>query len=314
VSAVRRFAEDLVDKRLWPVVLALVIALVAIPVLIGGGSSEPSGASDAAVSPAAGPVASARPAVELVGPAAVRSRPGELRDPFRRNKRKAAKSTPSAAKAKSSSSSSKDGGAKTAGAKSGGAPSSGGTSSPAKPSPATPPKPPVSVPVEPAAAAIARSVYETVARVTGPHADYEHPLDRLAVVGAKDSPALQYLGVSRGGEYAIFLLGPSATAAGNDGACFVAQPCRAIALRRGETLKIEGSDPGAAARDYSVKVTSLRRVTLPSAAAAQRERDRVAEDGREVLRTLAEDVPTAGALGQLRYGPATGTVTLTTAP
>jgi hypothetical protein len=300
MNDVRRFFDDLVDKRLWPVVLLLAIALVAIPVLVGG-SSEPAGVPDAAVSPVAGRIAAATPAVELVGPADVRARPGKLLDPFRRTKHKVAKraakkpATTPAAKVSPSKDTAKGVGAK---------PSVPTSSSPAKL------KPPATVPVEPAAAAIARSVFETVVHVTGPHADYEHPLARLAVVGDKDSPALQYLGVSRGGEYAIFLLGPTATAAGNDGACFVAQPCRVIGLRRGETLKIEVADPGATARDYAVKLTSLRRVTLPTAAAAQRERARVAQDGRGVLRTLAEDVPTAGALGQLRYGPATGTITL----
>jgi hypothetical protein len=302
--AVRRFADDLIEKRLWPVVLALAIALIAIPVLIGR-SGEPAGAPDAAVNPASGQIATATPAVELVGPPDVRTRAGELRDPFRRKKVKAASNgkptaTPAAAPAPKAASAPKAGG------------TSGGAKAPAVSSSPVKPKPSVTVPIEPAAAAIARSVFETVAHVTGPHADYKHPLDRLAVVGDKDSPALQYLGVSRGGEYAIFLLGPNATAKGNDGACFVAQPCRAIALRRGDTLKIAVADPGAAVRDYTVEVTSLRRVVRHSPAAAVRERRKVAEDGREVLRTQAEDVPTASALGQLRYGPATGTVTLTT--
>jgi hypothetical protein len=303
--AVRRIVDDLVDKRLWPVVLLLAIALVAIPVLVGG-SSESAGAPDAAISPVAGRLAAATPAVELVGPAEVRSRTGTLRDPFRRAKHKAAKGSKKAATAPAAKVSPKST------VKSGATAKSGTASSPAGSSPAksNPSKPEARVPVEPAAAAIARSVYVTVAHVTGPHADYEHPLHRLAVVGDKDSPALQYLGVSRGGEYAIFLLGPSATAAGNDGACIVAQPCRVIGLRRGETLKLDVADSGAPVRRYAVKVTSLRRVTLRTAAAARRERERVAVDGRAVLHTLAEDVPTAGALGQLRYGPATGTITL----
>jgi hypothetical protein len=300
MTEVRRFVDDLVEKRLWPVVLLLAIALVAIPVLIGR-SGTSSGAPDATIAPAAEQVASTTPAVELVGPPNVRTRAGELRDPFRRKKKhkaaaKSAAKPAAAAKATSPQDSAKSGGAK------------------ARPSTSSPAKPAVTVPVEPTAAATVRSVFKTVAHVTGPNADYEHPLDRLAVVGEKDSPALQYLGVSRGGEYAIFLLGPTANAAGNHRACIVAQPCRAIGLRRGKKLEIVVADPGAAPRRYTIEVTSLRRVVLASDAAARRERDRVAEHGRDVLRTLAEDVPTAGALGQLRYGPATGTVTLTTAP
>ncbi len=237
----------------------------------------------------------------------MRSRPGKLRDPFRRSKRKepakksSSKSSPSKSSAAKAGSSAKDG-ATTGGAKSG----SGTSSSPST----AKPKPAVTVPVEPKAAAVARSVYETTVHVTGPSRDYEHPLDRLAVIGDKDSPAAQYLGTSRGGEYAIFLLGPTATATGRAGACIVAEPCRAIGVRKGEKLSVVVSDSGAPTRRYTIEVTSLRRVTRASAAAAERERKRVAEDGREVLRTIAEDVPTAAALSQLRYGPATGTVTL----
>ena len=307
MNPVRKLLDDLVSKRLWPIALLLVVALVAIPVVIGG-SSEPAGAPDVAAIGDPASIDSAASAVELVGPPEVRARPGAVRDPFRRTKRKAA--SKSSAKTSSSSKSASPSKGSTSSKPSSGAGSGSGSgpSSPAKP------KPPVTVPVEPGAAVVARSVFETTAHFTGPRADYEHPLDRLAVFGETDSPALQYLGVSRGGEYAIFLLGPMATAAaGEVGACIVAEPCRAIGLRRGEKLSVQVTEPGAATRDYTLEVTSLRRVARASPAVAQREREQVAKGGREVLRTIADDVPTAAALGQLRYGPATGTVTLVSA-
>ena len=307
MNPARKLLDDLVSKRLWPIALLLVVALVAIPVVIGG-SSEPAGSPDVAAIPDPASIDSAAAAVELVGPPEVRSRPGAVRDPFRRTKRKAA-SKGSAKKSSSSKSASPSKGSTSSKRGSGaGSDSGSGTSSPEKP------KPPVTVPIEPGAAVVARSVFETTAHFTGPRADYEHPLDRLAIFGETYSPALQYLGVSRGGEYAIFLLGPAATAAaGEVGACIVADPCRAIGLRRGEKLSVRVTDPGVAARDYTLEVTSLRRVVRASAAVAQREREHVAKGGREVLRTIADDVPTAAALGQLRYGPATGTVTLVSA-
>ena len=305
MSPARKLLDDLVSKRLWPIALLLVVALVAVPVVIGG-SSEPAGSPDVAAIADPASIESAATAVDLVGPPEVRSRPGAVRDPFRRTKRKPA-SKGSAKKASSSNSAAPSKSSTSSKPGSGSSSSSGsGTPSPAKPKPA------VTVPVAPGAAVIARSVYETTAHFTGPGADYEHPLDRLAVFGETDSPALQYLGVSRGGEYAIFLLGPAATAAaGEVGACVVADPCRAIGLRRGEKLSVEVSDPGVAARHYTLEVTSLRRVARASAAAARREREHVVKGGRAILRTITDDVPTAAALGQLRYGPATGTVTLT---
>jgi hypothetical protein len=299
VSAVRKLLDDLVEKRLWPVALLLVIAAIAVPVLICGAGS---GATEPAVA-APTPVAAATPAVDLVGPPAVRSRPGRVLDPFRRPKPKAAKHSPTKTASAGSwaTGSSATGGARAA--------SGSGQATPSK-AVATPPV----APVESAAAIAARSAYETVAHFVGQHYDYEHVLSGLAVFGGTASPALQYLGVGAGGEYAIFLLGPDATASGGDGACVVADPCRAIGLRRGETLHVAVADGQLATRHYVLEVTSLRHVRKATRTLAAAQRARVAVDGRRVLRTLAQDAPTAAALRQLRYLPGSGTVALVDAP
>lgn len=310
MNALRRIADDLLEKRLWPIALILVVALVAIPLIIVSGSADP-GDVQVAVTPATGVIEPASPAVELVGPPAVRTRPGKLRDPFRRTKKKAA---PAASPSGSGSSGSAAKKPSSAGAKTGGASttkSSGGAAKtkPTSPAPAKTVKPTAVVSLA------SRSVYETSARFTGANHDYEHPLDRLAVFGDKANPALLYVGVSRGGEYALFLLGPGATAAGgDDGACVVADTCRAIGLRKGDKLEVEVAEAGGASRHYTLEVTSLRRIALGTKSAAHRERQRVAKDGRETLRAFLEDAPTAATLNQLRYGPLTGTVALVRSP
>jgi hypothetical protein len=302
MSTVRKLVEDLVEKRLWPVALLLVIAVIAVPVLIGRGAG--SSATPAAQAPAA-PVASATPAVDLVGPPAVRSRPGHVRDPFRRAKPKAAKSASTARAASAAA----GGGSSTA--TGGGSPATG-SATPGATSGSTPAKakatPRPVAPIESAAAIAARSTYETVARFVGPHANYEHPLAGLAVFGGTASPALQFLGVGAGGEYAIFLLGPGATPSGQDGTCVVAYPCRAIGLRQGETLRVAIAGAHGTTRHYVLKVTALRHVRQATRALAMAQRQRVAVDGREVLRTLVKDAPTAAALAHLHYVPAAGTV------
>jgi hypothetical protein len=297
VSGARKLLEDLVEKRLWPVALLLVVAAIAVPVLIGAGS----GSTQPTIRTPREAVASATPAVDLVGPPAVRSRPGVVRDPFRRPRPKAAKSAAPAGKASAA-------GSSTASAQTGGAKAQADTEH------ATPSNARRLAPAETAAENAARSTYETVAHFVGPRLDYEHPLAGLAVFGATASPALQYLGVGAGGEYAIFLLGPAATASGDDGACVVADPCRAIGLRAGETLHVAVADGQLAVRHYALTVSSLRHVRKASAALAVAQRQRVAPDGRRVLRTLVEDAPTAAALRQLRYVAATGTVALVDAP
>lgn len=82
MSFIQNLGRDLVDKKLWPVAGALAVAAVAVPVAIGGGSSDES----VAPLPAAPPQAQAQTdgAVTLATPDTTRAheRPGRSRDPF----------------------------------------------------------------------------------------------------------------------------------------------------------------------------------------------------------------------------------------
>jgi hypothetical protein len=307
MNGVRRIVDDLLDKRLWPGALLLVVALVAIPLVIGGGgSSDDAGDGELAATPAAAARQTSAPAVELVGPPAVRTRPGKLRDPFRRTKKAKqadAKTSGSAASAKSSTKAS-NADSSTGGASTKAARGSGKTSrAPAKVTS------PTNVPT-----LASRSVYEVSAHFAGASYDYEHPLQRLAVLGEEAGPALLYLGVSRGGEYAVFLLGPDATAGGDDGACIVADSCRAIGLRKGDKLGVDVVGADAAVRHYELEVAELRRLHLSSATRARAWRARVDPIGVEVRSNLAQDPVTAAVLGRLHFTARTGTVSVDTAP
>src|SRR5262249_21708056 len=46
MNSVRNIPTDLVDRRLWPIALALLAALVAIPVMLGGSKASSGSASD----------------------------------------------------------------------------------------------------------------------------------------------------------------------------------------------------------------------------------------------------------------------------
>jgi len=86
MSALRNLFDDLVEKKLWPIALALVVALVALPLAFGagGGADEALESAPAAGGPIAA-TAAAGGAVALEGDAAVdkRLRKGKVRDPFR---------------------------------------------------------------------------------------------------------------------------------------------------------------------------------------------------------------------------------------
>jgi hypothetical protein len=308
MNPVRKLVDDLIEKRLWPVALMLVVAAFAVPMLIGGGDAG-SDTPDPSFSPVPAGDDPATSAVELVGPPAVRSRAGAVRDPFRRAKvavpadtsgapvATAEKSAGSASSAGSNSSSAKSGSATTGAAKS------------------TAKSTPKATPAVDTAAAIraARSAYQTVVRFTRPGGTRERPLARLAVLGNPASPALQYLGVAGGGKHAIFALGPKATTNAGE-PCLVAVPCRVIGLRRGEKVGVDVTGDDLVVRHYELEVLELRSLPMASVAVARAWRARVDPAGRAVLRTIKQDPATADLLGLLRYTTITGTVRLVTAP
>ena len=65
MSIVRNTLRDLVEKRLWPVALLLVAALVAVPVIGGGGASD---AADEQSIPMGAPAAGAAAADPATNP------------------------------------------------------------------------------------------------------------------------------------------------------------------------------------------------------------------------------------------------------
>jgi hypothetical protein len=80
----RSLIRDLVDKRLWPIAIVLVAALVAVPLMLSGGGDSPAGDAPPAARAPAGTDAAKVAAVKVAGPPSVRSRPGDVRNPFRR--------------------------------------------------------------------------------------------------------------------------------------------------------------------------------------------------------------------------------------
>src|SRR3954468_24628166 len=94
MSAVRNIFNDLVDRRLWPVALALLAALVAVPVMLGGGSSASSPASPDPLASAAASGGTAQAAISVSAPSTARhDRPGAVRNPFTQHKVKALSDT-----------------------------------------------------------------------------------------------------------------------------------------------------------------------------------------------------------------------------
>jgi len=90
----RVLIRELVDKRLWPIAVVLVVALLAVPVMLSRGGDDPASDDAPPVADASAEAGATKvPAVKITGPPSVRSRSGQVRDPFRRTPDKTATAT-----------------------------------------------------------------------------------------------------------------------------------------------------------------------------------------------------------------------------
>jgi hypothetical protein len=219
--------RQLVQRRLWPVALLLLGALVAVPFLLGK-DPAPAPAATAPAPAAAGAVkataAGADPIVAMVSddekPATRRSL-GTRHNPFAssapKKKLKKAKAKSETAQSEPSTDTSQD-------ASSGAGAGSGGASAPTTPSV---PKPPtVSVPAQ-----------SIVVRF-GSSSGEDLPKTRLARNEAlstdDDTPVVVYLGAKNNGKTAIFMVSEGVKPVG-DGKCVPEETCEKLELNVGET-------------------------------------------------------------------------------
>jgi len=306
LDAARGILADLVRKRLWPIAIVLLIALVAVPVMISSSSSAPAApVGDGVVAPATTqPVPVAASDSGTAKPA--REPAGRVRDPFFDPPEGAGEG---------------EGAAKETSAKSAGEPANAaGAPKPAakqpaakkpadkKPAPAAKAKPAEGSTVTPPSAepsAPATGVYFRTAAHVGPRAT-THPITRLTPVGNRWDPAALYLGVMKlGRPYAVFVLGRRATSRG-DATCATQTRCRIIGLRPGDTqtVTVHTAD-GRAARRFVVHVTSVKPVTR-SAGTAGALRAAVHAAGRSAMHAMSRSDTVAAALGRLGYRQSTG--------
>jgi hypothetical protein len=305
MNLLRALLGDLVEKRLWPIALLLAITAVAVPIVLGRGGT---GAADAPVvtQPAAAPdgAASATPAVEIVGPASVRSRSGKERDPFRRaTTAPAATATEDGAPATSQAASKAASAPKTKVAADAPAAATAAATKPATAAHAA-----ASRQARPAA-----TVYRTRVRWGKDAKAGVRGVSRLQPLGGRSNPALLYLGTTKGGARAVILLGPNASANG-EGRC-AEKTCRVIKLKAGArtVVSVERRD-GGEPRRYTLVVDRIVDQAVASEAAAAKLRARVDHDGRDVLRQIIKDAQTAAAIGRFGFDRSLGAVVAANAP
>ncbi|MBA3298722.1 MAG: hypothetical protein H0U24_01445 [Thermoleophilaceae bacterium] len=257
--------DDLREKRLWPVAVALLLAVIAIPVIV----MKPTEEAPPAVAQPATPQAQGTPAVAAAdSPDSSTLGLFGKKDPFR----------PPAAVLKPSVSSAPDTGASKAGPSpsppaSGGAPATSG-SAPAPPSgsggsgPTGGGSAPSSSPVAKRPSTVYTYVIDMDFGRVG-HVRLRRGLPRLTILPNERSPVAVLLGVSAGARRAVFLLNRSFQQ-GGEGTC---RPSRATCtfLHLSTDPKKNGhrivDDKGVT---YVLRLRAIRRVTVREAARASR--------------------------------------------
>src|SRR3954470_4528927 len=217
--------RQLVQRRLWPVALLLLGALVAVPFVLGK-SSEPAAPASAVPGGVTASAAGADPIVSMVSDedAAAKHRAlGDRHNPFASS---APKHKVKTSKAKRTS----DPVTPPEPSAPGDAPANGGGGISAPTAPSAPPAPTKTVPA-----------YSIVVRF-GASADLElsrKTLERNEALPDETDPALVYLGVKDGGKTAVFMVSEGLNAVG-DGTCNPKVSCETIELKVGETEFFEG--------------------------------------------------------------------------
>jgi hypothetical protein len=313
----RSIAADLVDKRLLPVVVALVALAIAIPLgasVFSGGSSKPAAVSPGTtISLPKGTPSPAKALEDVAGPQTPKAKhytKPEL-NPFRdtavvttapAKAATAAASTKTAASTKAATTTTKTTKTTTKTTKT--------TKAPAK---KTTPKPVTSTPSS-AGAPVAQlaklrsidsyAVDVKVGDATGTRSLSD--LERLSPVPSATDPLAEYLGVAKTGRAADFVLNPGVVATG-PGVCVPStKDCQVIELKPGQTEVLGQAGPnGTPIYQGVLAVTNWGVVSHSSPAAATTARRQESQTGRQLM--LAAPQP---ALEKLVYSVAQGVVTL----
>jgi hypothetical protein len=286
-APLRTLVADLVERRLWPVAVVLVVALVALPAVVLGGAAEPPAATTGVPAPAG--EAGEASAVTLAKDGDNLRADGGRRDPFTQP---AAKKAP-AAKSEAGTSNPATGGS-TASTPDTSA-STGGS---------TPDLGDIGVvPVGGSTGGSAGG--STGSGSTGSSSDRDSwhvdlrfgkdgslqsksDVPRLSPLPSQTDPFFVFLGVAADGKTAMFLVSSDAQATG-DGTCVPSpENCDRVEMQAGDTEFFDVATPDGKVVQYELDLVRISRKRSATAAVASAARSRESSAGRDVLRTAVE--------------------------
>jgi hypothetical protein len=313
MPAVNDILQGLKQRKLLPVALLLLGALVAIPFLLSS-SEEPAPMPITAAPVAAGGAVDVKPIVAVaseadreVGRDVLGSRKNPFRPAVKAVKGKKASTTTTSSDGGSvttkvtgstGGSTGSSSGGSTGGSTGGSAPTGGtGTSNPGI-NPTTVRKQ-------------SYELYQLSVRFGPTSGEAPKPsiLRRLKALPSVSKPAVIYLGLLTDGKTAVFLVDSSVDAVG-DGSCHPSpEDCQTLHMRAGDTEYLDvKSAEGATAEQFQLDVIKIRKKKTSSASAARRAYTAEAEGGRNAFRARA-----SGNVGRYRFDKRTGKVRLISA-
>lgn len=301
MSFLRNLVSDLVDKRLWPVAIVLVGALVAVPFLLGGGGSAADTVATATPAQATTTTATTIRVSEDSNLATI-APTGTRHNPFRQPTAKKAATTDDAAAATPST--------PEATPTSGDTGSTGGTTTPSTAAPSTTTTTPSDSATTPKPDENTEAIRVDLSFGEPGSSRQRDRKDiaRLSALPSADQPIIIYLGVKGDKKTAAFLISSDATATG-DGTCKPSPTnCQTIEMREGDSTFLD-IDLGTGVRQFRLDVDRVGEIDKETPAKATTARARASVAGRAYLRSAIESGEIS--LSGLDFSEKTGTLTST---
>jgi hypothetical protein len=310
MSALSNIIKELRERKLWPIAIGLVVALVAVPVLL----SKKAPTNLVVPQPTGGlpySTGSSLPAISVKTTNGASKFAGRGRDPFApqhvATTATTASATPTTPTTSAPSTGTTGGSTPVTTSAGGSSPAAPVTTSPAPaPTPTTPalttPKP---APKPAPSGLTAKQTYQVSLAITnsGGGLNTIDPLERLSVLPSVKQPLLVELGVLQGGKRVLFAVEPGA-AVGGPGTCTPGPiDCEILSLSSGQTEGVSKQTPTGTTPVALFSVNSITSAEHPSVAAANQARHTASEAGRQMLANTP-----LSAVSLFQYDPRVGAV------
>jgi hypothetical protein len=312
MSALSNMIKELRERKLWPIAIGLIVALVAVPVLL----SKSAPTNLVVPQPTGGlpySTGSSLPAISVKTVPGASKLAGRGRDPFT-PQHVATTATAVSTTATTPTTSSSSTGTTSVGT--GATSSGGGSSSPAPvtssptpaattPTPTTPAPTPKPAPKPGPTGLTDKETYQVSLAITNPSGgvDTDDPLERLSVLPSLKQPLLVELGVLQGGKRVLFAVELGAAVSG-PGTCMPGPiDCELLALSPGQIEGVSKQTPTGLTPVAQFSVNSITAAEHPSVAAANQARRTASDAGRQLMANTP-----LSALSLFQYDPNVGAV------